>query len=77
MNKENIIEIKSPFIKLEQFLKFAGAVSTGGEAKNIINDGLVSVNGEICLMRGKKLFGGEIVSINKKKYTVGRNINAP
>jgi ribosome-associated protein len=58
------VQINPPFIKLEQFLKFAGAVGTGGEAKNIILDGLVSVNGEVCLMRGKKLFGGETVQID-------------
>jgi ribosome-associated protein len=65
-----IVEINPPFIKLEQFLKFAGAVLTGGEAKNIINDGLVLVNGEVCLMRGKKLFGGEkvIVKTNEEEY---------
>jgi ribosome-associated protein len=62
------IYINSPFIKLEQFLKFAGAVSTGGMAKNIILDGEVMVNGEVCLMRGKKLFGGETVSIDNQEY---------
>jgi len=56
------IEINPPFIKLDQFLKFAG-VCTGGQAKNIIFDGLVKVNGEVCLMRGKKLFGEEIIEI--------------
>ena len=62
------VEINPPFIKLEQFLKFTGAVSTGGMAKNIILDGLVTVNGEVCLMRGKKLFGGEIIEYNNEKY---------
>ncbi|MCL2632946.1 MAG: RNA-binding S4 domain-containing protein [Oscillospiraceae bacterium] len=63
------IYIKPPFIKLEQFLKYAGAVSTGGEAKNVIIDGLVCVNDEICLMRGKKLFGGEVVKFEGEVYT--------
>jgi len=67
MKIENIY-INPPFIKLEQFLKFAGAVSTGGEAKNIIFDGLVTVNDDICLMRGKKLFGGETVKVNEYSY---------
>ena len=69
------VYINPPFIKLEQFLKFAGAVSTGGEAKNIILDGKVKVNGEVCLMRGKKLYGGEKIGItvpdapNVREYT--------
>ena len=57
------INVKPPFIKLEQFLKFAGAVATGGEAKNLIGDGLVKLNGEVCLMRGKKLFNGDVAEI--------------
>ena len=62
------IYIKPPFIKLEQFLKFAGAVPTGGMAKNIILDGAVKVDNEVCLMRGKKLFGNEIITIENEKY---------
>lgn len=62
--------IKPPFIKLEQFLKFAGAVSTGGEAKNLIFDGFVTVNDEVCMMRGKKLFGSEKVGIHSEVYIV-------
>jgi len=62
------VYINPPFIKLEQFLKFAGAVSTGGQAKNMIVDGLVTVDGEVCLMRGKKLFGGEVVVVNDESY---------
>ena len=52
------IEITTEFIKLDQLLKFAGLVMTGGEAKEIIQGGKVKVNGEICTMRGKKLYGG-------------------
>ncbi|MCL1831566.1 MAG: RNA-binding S4 domain-containing protein [Oscillospiraceae bacterium] len=62
------VMIQPPFIKLEQFLKFAGAVSTGGEAKNLIISGTVAVNGEVCTMRGKKLHGGETVRINAHEY---------
>jgi ribosome-associated protein len=64
------IYIKPPFIKLEQFLKFSGITSTGGQAKNMIADGLVSVNGEVCYQRGKKLFGEETVSCGEKTYKV-------
>ncbi len=57
------ITIKTKYITLGALLKFAGAVMTGGEAKELIADGKVTVNGEVCTMRGKKLFGGETVSI--------------
>lgn len=53
------IEISTEFIRLDALLKFAAMVGTGGEAKNIIADGLVSVNGEVCTMRGKKLYPGD------------------
>ena len=53
------IEVLPPFIKLEQFLKLASVVETGGMAKQVILDGLVRVDGEVCTMRGKKLRGGE------------------
>ena len=49
------IEIKTEFIKLDSLLKFAGLTDTGGLAKEIIQQGLVKVNGEVCTMRGKKI----------------------
>ena len=65
------IAITTEYIKLQDLLKFANAVSTGGEAKNVIQDGLVSVNGEVCTMRGRKIrpgdsvkFGGEVFSVS-------------
>ncbi len=58
----------TPTIKLEQFLKFSGACVTGGEAKNLILDGRVEVNGEVCLMRGKKIAPGDIVFLSGRKY---------
>jgi ribosome-associated protein len=69
------IYVKPPYIKLEQFLKFAAVVSTGGEAKMIIQNGEVSVNGEVCLARGKKLFGGEKVTVENQIFEVviGKN----
>ena len=48
------ITIKTDYIKLDALLKYAGLTGTGGEAKQAIEAGLVSVNGEICTMRGKK-----------------------
>jgi len=64
----NIIEIETDFIKLDSFLKLAGIVSTGGEGKILISDGVVTVNGEICLMRGKKLYPDDTVSIDGDVY---------
>ena len=55
------IEITTEFIKLDALLKFAALVGTGGEAKFVIAEGLVKVNGEACTMRGKKLRDGDIV----------------
>ena len=53
------IKIHTEFIKLQDLLKFAGAAETGGDAKLIIQEGRVSVNGERCAMRGKKLRPGD------------------
>ena len=53
------IKIYTEFIKLQDLLKFAGAVETGGDAKLIIQEGRVDVNGEPCTMRGKKLRPGD------------------
>lgn len=64
------ITINTEFIKLEALLKFAALCSSGGEAKNVINDGLVSVNGEVCTMRGKKVRAGDTVSFDGKDLTV-------
>ena len=55
------IKIKTEFIKLEQLLKYASLTGTGGEAKYVISEGMVSVNGEICTMRGKKIHPGDKV----------------
>ena len=64
------IEIDTDFIKLDSFLKYANAVISGGEAKKIIAGGKVSVNGEICTMRGKKLYKTDRVELLGKKYEV-------
>ena len=56
------IMIQGDFIKLDSLMKFASLVASGGEAKMAIADGLVSVNGEVCTMRGKKIRPGDTVS---------------
>ena len=58
------ISISTEFIKLESLLKFAAVVSTGGEAKAVIQEGLVKVNGEVCTMRGRKLHPGDQVQFD-------------
>lgn len=55
------ITINTEFIKLDSLLKFANVVMSGGEAKIVIADGMVKVNGEVCTMRGKKIRAGDVV----------------
>lgn len=55
------VSIHTEYIKLDQLLKFAGVCAIGSEAKAMILDGNISVNGEVCLMRGKKIRAGDIV----------------
>ncbi len=64
------IKIDTEYIKLGAFLKLSGASSTGGEAKNVIADGDVSVNGEVCTQRGKKLRIGDRVTVHGGEYEV-------
>ena len=52
------IKIETEFIRLEALLKYCGIVPTGGEAKAVIQEGLVKVDGEVCTQRGKKLYPG-------------------
>ena len=61
------IKLRDEFIKLGQALKAAGLVESGVEAKEVIQDGQVSVNGEIDTRRGRKLYGGDVVSLAEKK----------
>lgn len=67
---KNTIKITTEFIKLDALLKFASMVGSGGEAKALIQDGQVLVNGEICTMRGKKIRPGDIVSLGDEEVTV-------
>ena len=57
------VPINTEFIKLQDLLKWTGVAQTGGHAKILIQDGLVKVNGEVCLMRGKKLRPGDTVAM--------------
>ena len=61
--QEEKIQITTEFIKLDSLLKFAAVVGTGGEAKDAIQSGDVTVNGEVCIMRGKKIRPGDRVEL--------------
>ena len=62
--------ITTEFIKLQDLLKLANLVGTGGEAKIVIQEGEVSVNGEVCTMRGKKIRPGDTVAYAGEELTV-------
>ncbi|MBR4173579.1 MAG: RNA-binding S4 domain-containing protein [Clostridia bacterium] len=62
--KKTEIKISTEFIKLDQLLKFSGIAESGSMAKEMIFDGIVSVNGETCLMRGKKIYSGDVVTVD-------------
>lgn len=69
MEKQSI-SITTEFIKLDALLKFAGVVETGGEAKEAIQAGEVTVNGQVCTMRGKKLRRGDVAALNGVELTI-------
>lgn len=64
------ISINTEFIKLDSLLKLIGEVSTGGQAKLMIQNKEVLLNGEICTLRGKKIYHGDVVMINGNFYSV-------
>lgn len=66
----NEININTEFIKLDSFLKWVGAVSLGSEAKMIIQDGEVLVNGKVCTQRGRKLRSGDVISVENESFKI-------
>lgn len=66
----NEIRITTEYIKLQDLLKLASVAATGGEAKLMIQDGEVEVNGEVCTQRGKKIRPGDDVLADGAHYTV-------
>ena len=62
--------IKYNFIKLQQALKLAGFVDQGSDAKMLIQDGYVKVNGAVCTMRGKKLVAGDKVEMDGESFII-------
>lgn len=68
--KAEKIKIETEYIKLQDLLKLCGLTGTGGEAKIVIQNGEVMVNGEVCTMRGKKLRSGDVVEFDGKRIAV-------
>ena len=66
----NTIEITTEYIKLQDLLKLAGLTYTGGQAKVMVQEGLVTVNGEVCTMRGRKIRPGDTVEFEGKTLEV-------
>ena len=64
------VTIETEFIKLESAMKLANILPTGGAAKAEIQDGFVTVNGEVCTMRGKKLYPGDSFGYEGQEYKI-------
>lgn len=71
------ITIYTDFLKLQQFLKLAHVVGQGSDAKLIIQEGMVKVNGEVCLMRGKKIYDGDIIEVEDEGVFMAVAENSP
>ena len=61
-------------MKLSQFLKYQGLVSTGGEAKVLINSRLISVNGSVVTEKGRKIYPGDVISFDNQEFIVSQSI---
>ena len=64
------LAIHTEYIKLQDALKYANVVYSGGEAKQLILDEMVKVNGEICTMRGKKLYPGDVFTFDGQNFVI-------
>ena len=60
---EQLVEITTPFIRLDALLKLCSAAESGGAAKVMIQNGEVLFNGAVCTMRGKKVYNGDVVQV--------------
>ncbi|NLK67850.1 MAG: RNA-binding S4 domain-containing protein [Clostridiaceae bacterium] len=70
-----IIKITTPYIKLDQLLKYANICSSGGEAKEIIQNGLVLVNDDVQFQRGKKIVDGDVISFENRRFVIRQDGN--
>ena len=66
-NTEKVL-ITTEFIKLDSFLKYAGLTDTGGQAKEMVLEGMVKVNGEVCTMQSKKIRPGDVVEAAGRRF---------
>lgn len=66
-----VIEISTEFIKLDQFLKYCGEAENGAHAKDMILEGMIKVNGEVEMRRGKKLYKGDKIEVSEKEFEIG------
>lgn len=66
------ITIHTEFIKLDALLKYAGLCETGGEAKELVQAGQVKLNGEVCVMRGKKCVPGDVVELDGQAVAIAQ-----
>ena len=66
------IRIETEFIRLDALLKLTGLVDTGGQAKAAIQQGMVQVNGESCLMRGKKMRPGDTLTAGGRSFLIAQ-----
>ncbi|SFD18764.1 RNA-binding S4 domain-containing protein [Clostridium uliginosum] len=66
----NKVKINTEIIKLDAFLKWSGIASLGSEAKIYIQEGLIKINGEICLQRGKKLKIGDVIEFENEEFEI-------
>ena len=67
------ITIKTEYITLGQFLKYVGVIDSGSQAKAFLQDQIVLVNGEAEQRRGRKLYSGFAVIVDKKKFLIGKD----
>ena len=68
MTNTEQVQITTELIKLDSFLKYAGLTDTGGQAKELVLEGKVKVNGEVCTMRGKKIRPGDLVEVQGRCF---------
>ena len=64
------VVIQTEFIKLQDAMKYANVVYSGGEAKQLILEEMVKVNGEVCTMRGKKLYPGDVFTFDGQGFVI-------
>ena len=74
-DKAVLVVISTEFIKLQDAMKYANIVYSGGEAKQLILEEQVQVNGEVCTMRGKKLYSGDRFSFDGTEYMISIHEN--